>query len=104
MGLPTNIGAAKVYAGVAMKEMTLGDLHLASTGQTVPVTGQSAAKTDDLQGREKPYRCDQHKRTDFGFTLVITPTCTKDRESLHVTASCEACCGMEETNRPQERG
>ena len=33
-----------------MKEMTLGDLHLASAGQTVRRTGQSAGKTDDLQG------------------------------------------------------
>jgi len=33
-----------------MKEMILGDLHLASAGQTVRRTGQSAAKTDDLQG------------------------------------------------------
>ncbi len=33
-----------------MKEMTLGDLHLAPTGRTVPVTGQSATKTPDLQG------------------------------------------------------
>ncbi len=33
-----------------MKEMTLGDLHLAPTGQTVPVMGQSATKTDDLRG------------------------------------------------------
>ena len=34
-----------------MKEMTLGDLHLASMGQTVHLTdGQSARKTDNLQG------------------------------------------------------
>ena len=33
-----------------MKELTLGDLHLAPTGRTVGVTGQSAAKTDDLWG------------------------------------------------------
>ena len=33
-----------------MKEMTLGDLHLASTGQIVSVTGQSATKTADLRG------------------------------------------------------
>jgi hypothetical protein len=33
-----------------MKEMTLGDLYLAPTGRTVPVTGQSATKTDDLRG------------------------------------------------------
>ena len=32
-----------------MKEMTLGDLHLASTGRTVSRDGQSA-KTDHLQG------------------------------------------------------
>jgi len=50
LGSPTGVGAAKVYAKVAMKKMTLGDLHLASTGQTVRVTGQSAAKTDDLPG------------------------------------------------------
>jgi hypothetical protein len=35
---------------VAMKEMTLGDLHLAPTGRTIPVMGQSATKADDLQG------------------------------------------------------
>jgi hypothetical protein len=34
----------------AMKEMTLGDLHLAPTGRTVPVFGQSATKTNDLRG------------------------------------------------------
>ncbi len=33
-----------------MNEMTLGDLHLASTGRTVAVTGQSATKTADLRG------------------------------------------------------
>lgn len=33
-----------------MKEMTLGDLHLASIGQTVRVMGQSATKTGDLWG------------------------------------------------------
>jgi hypothetical protein len=33
-----------------MKEMILGDLHLAPTGRTVQKTGQSATKTDDLQG------------------------------------------------------
>lgn len=33
-----------------MKEMILGDLHLASTGRTVPVVGQSATKTADLRG------------------------------------------------------
>ena len=34
-----------------MNEMILGGLHLASTGRTVPVTGQSAAtKTADLRG------------------------------------------------------
>ncbi|MGH7641970.1 MAG: hypothetical protein ACRENX_02975 [Candidatus Dormibacteria bacterium] len=34
-----------------MNEMTLGDLHVASTGRTVAVTGQSATKTADLRGR-----------------------------------------------------
>jgi hypothetical protein len=33
-----------------MTKMTLGDLHLVSTGQTVRVTGQSATKTADLWG------------------------------------------------------
>ena len=33
-----------------MKEMTLGSLHLAPTGRATGVTGQSAAKTDDLRG------------------------------------------------------
>jgi hypothetical protein len=33
-----------------MKEMILGDLHLASTGRTVRVMGQSATKTADLRG------------------------------------------------------
>jgi hypothetical protein len=47
---PTSVGAAKVYAKVAMKEMTLGDLHLTSTGRTVSRDGQSATKTDDLRG------------------------------------------------------
>ena len=33
-----------------MKEITLGDLRLASTGRTVSRDGQSAAKADDLRG------------------------------------------------------
>jgi hypothetical protein len=33
-----------------MEEMTLGDLHLVPTGRAIPVMGQSATKTDDLQG------------------------------------------------------
>ena len=50
-GSPTSVRAAKVYARVAMKEMTLGDLHLASTGRTVSLSdGQSATKTAGLRG------------------------------------------------------
>ena len=33
-----------------MNEMTLGDLHLTSTGRTVDVMGQSATKTANLRG------------------------------------------------------
>jgi hypothetical protein len=33
-----------------MMKLTLGDLHLASTGRTVSVIGQSATKTADLRG------------------------------------------------------
>jgi hypothetical protein len=33
-----------------MKKMTLGDLSLSSTGQTVTAVGQSATKTADLRG------------------------------------------------------
>lgn len=33
-----------------MKEMALGDLHVAATGRTVRVKGQSATKADDLRG------------------------------------------------------
>lgn len=39
-----------------MGEMTLGDLHLASTGRTVRVIGQSATKKDDLQGTAELFR------------------------------------------------
>jgi hypothetical protein len=39
-----------------MKKMTLGDLHLKPTGQTVPVTGQSASKTSGLQGTAALFR------------------------------------------------
>ena len=38
------------YASATMNEMTLGDLHLASTGRTIDVMGQSTTKTPDLRG------------------------------------------------------
>src|SRR5690242_20378770 len=48
------------YAKVAMNEMALGDLHLASTGRTVPVMGQSATKTADLRGMAELFSVRSH--------------------------------------------
>jgi hypothetical protein len=61
-----------------MQEMTLGDLRLAPTGRTVRVTGQDAAKNDDVQGRAELFRVSSptwkmtiaHNRWDSGIQDV----------------------------------
>jgi hypothetical protein len=74
---PTSVGAAKVYARVAMKDMTLGDLHLASTGQIVPVMGQSATKAADLRGTAELFSV---RSTAWEMTIAHNRWSNGDRE------------------------
>lgn len=60
-----------------MKEMTLGNLHLVSTGRTVLVTGQSATRTADLRGTAELFSV---RSPEWGMTIAYNRWSNGDRD------------------------
>ena len=66
-----------------MKEMTLGDLHLASTGRTVPATGQSATKTANLRGTAELFSV---RSPQWEMTIAHNRWNNGDRDTCSISA------------------